>query len=214
VGLQRDSPRQRLATARLYAITPDGAPDAVAGLVEAWLRGGADIVQLRAGRLARGDLLDLARRVGAACRAAGALFVVNDHLDIAMLSRADAAHLGASDLSLEAARRVAGPELVIGASASTPETGRAAVAAGADYLGSGPAYTTPIKAGKPAIGPSGVALVQGAVSIPVFAIGGIDRSRIPELREAGIDRACVIRALAEAPDPEQEARLFKQALTR
>src|SRR5438067_554084 len=135
--------RQRLAAARLYAITPEAEPDRVEALVAAWLHGGVDAVQLRHKRLARGRLLELAQALAAACRAAGALFVVNDHLDVALLSGADGVHLGPDDLTVAAARRVAGPGPIVGASASDAETGRAAEAAGADYLGTGPAYATP-----------------------------------------------------------------------
>lgn len=212
MGLVSESTRERLNAARLYAITPDAPPEEIERLVGAWLRGGADVVQLRAKALPRGRLLALARRLRDACARMGALFIVNDHVDVALLVQADGVHLGADDLSLVSARQIAGPEFVIGASASTPEAGRAAEAQGADYLGTGPAYATPIKAEKPVIGPAGVAAVQQVVRIPVFAIGGIESSRIRELRAAGVRRACVIRALAAAEDPESETRQLKEAL--
>jgi thiamine-phosphate pyrophosphorylase len=138
--------------------------------------------------------------------------VVNDHVDIALLSGADGVHLGPDDLSLAGARRAGGLGLVIGASASSPAAARQAEAGGADYQGSGPAYPTPLKTEKQVIGPRGVAAVASAVGIPVFAIGGIDRSRLPELRAAGIRRVCAIRAMALAGDPEAEARAFRRAL--
>ena len=201
-----------LEAARLYAITPDAEPDAVVGLVGAVLRGGADVVQLRHKTLARGRLLELARELAALVHEAGAVFIVNDHLDIALLAGADGAHLGAGDLPLEAARRVAGAGFLLGASANTPELGRAAVAAGADYLGAGPAFATAIKPGKAAIGPAGVALVAGAVAVPVFAIGGVEAGNVGELVAAGVRRVCVIRGLAQAGDPEAAARFLKSAL--
>lgn len=203
--------RERLAAARLYAITPDLPPDQVERLVEGWIRGGADIVQLRHKSLRRGRLLDLARRLARRCQEAEVPLIVNDHLDIALLSGADGVHLGAADLSTAVARRLAGPALLIGASASTPAAGQAAEAAGADYLGTGPAYPTPLKAEKEVIGPAGVAEVQAAVRLPVFAIGGIEPARLPELLRAGVGRVCVIRALA-AEDPEAAARAFKAVL--
>ncbi len=198
--------------ARLYAITPEVEPAAVEAVVAAWLRGGVDVVQLRQKRLARGRLLELAAALAPACAAACALFVVNDHLDVALLSGADGVHVGPDDLTVGAARRVAGPGLLVGASASTPEAGRAAERDGADYLGSGPAYATPLKTEKGVIGPAGVAAVAAAVRLPVFAIGGLDRSRLPDLREAGLDRVCAIRALGDVPDPEAEARAWAAAL--
>jgi len=201
-----------LDAARLYAITPDAEPDAVVGLVGAVLRGGADVVQLRHKSLARGTLLDLARRLAAMVHQAGRLFIVNDHLDIALLSSADGVHLGADDLPLEAARRVCGPGFLIGASANTPELARQAVAAGADYLGAGPAFGTSIKPDKAIIGPEGVVAVTAAVEVPVFAIGGVDAANLGLLLAAGVRRACVIRALAQARDPEAAARRLKSAL--
>ena len=201
-----------LEAARLYAITPDAEPDIVVGLVGAVLRGGADVVQLRHKTLARGRLLLLARELASLVHAAGAVFIVNDHLDIALLAGADGAHLGAGDLPVEAARRVAGTRFLLGASANTPSLARAAVAAGADYLGAGPAFATAIKPAKAVIGPAGVALVAGAVRVPVFAIGGVEQGNVGELVAAGVRRACVIRGLAEAGDPEAAARLLKSAL--
>ena len=206
------SRRARLAAARLYAITPEAEPGALERLVAAWLRGGADVVQLRHKGLARGALLDLARSLAGACAAAGRLFIVNDHVDVAVLSGADGVHVGPEDLPVAAARRVAGPDLLVGASASTPEAARDAERSGADYVGTGATYATPVKAGKREIGPAGVAAVAAAVRIPVFAIGGIDRSRLPELRAAGVARVCAIRALSDAEDPEAEARAWAAAL--
>ncbi|HEY8760510.1 MAG TPA: thiamine phosphate synthase [Candidatus Dormibacteraeota bacterium] len=201
-----------LEAARLYAITPDAEPDAVVSLVGAVLRGGADVVQLRHKALARGVLLDLAGRLAALVHEAGRLFIVNDHLDIALLAEADGVHLGADDLPLEAARRVAGPRFLIGASANTPVLAREAVAAGADYLGAGPAFATSIKLGKAVIGPEGVAAVAAAVEVPVFAIGGIEAGNLGLLLAAGVHRACVIRGLAEAADPEAAARRLRAVL--
>lgn len=183
-------------------------------LVEGWLRGGVDIIQLRAKTLPRGEVLGLARELAARCRAAGTLFVVNDHLDVALLAGADGVHLGEEDLAIADARRVIeeqGERLLVGASTTAPAVGQAAAAAGADYLGAGPAYATPIKAEKAPIGPAGVAAVQAAVEVPVFAIGGVDLDRIADLRANGVERVCVIRALS-GDDPEGAARRFLQAL--
>jgi thiamine-phosphate pyrophosphorylase len=122
-------------------------------------------------------------------------------------------HLGPNDLSLAAARRVAGDRLLIGASASTPQAARAAIDDGADYLGSGPAFATPIKTEKQVIGPEGVAAIATAAgSVPVFAIGGIDETNLPRLIALGLRRACVIRAVADAPDPELATRRLRTML--
>ena len=201
-----------LEAARLYAITPDAEPAKILDLVGAVLRGGADVVQLRHKVLARGELLELALEVGRLVHDAGRIFIVNDHLDLALLAGADGVHLGQDDLPLEAARRVAGREFLIGASANTPELARAAVAAGADYLGAGPAYPTGVKPEKTAIGPAGITGVAKAVPVPVFAIGGVEPGNVAQLVAAGIRRVCLIRGLAQSPDPEAAARELKAAL--
>jgi thiamine-phosphate pyrophosphorylase len=183
-------------------------------MAAAALRGGADVFQLRHKQLGRGELLALARRLRELTREAGAIFVVNDHVDLALLCEADGVHLGADDLSLAAARHIAADRLLIGASASTPDVALAAIESGADYIGCGPAFATPLKPQKAVIGPSGVAAVMSALdpSVPVFAIGGIDASNIAQLTAAGVRRACVVRAVGEAPDPEAAARGLRAML--
>jgi thiamine-phosphate pyrophosphorylase len=194
-------------------ITPDAATDRVIELAAAAVRGGAEVIQLRHKTLARGQLLELARKVREVAHGAGALFIVNDHVDIALLSEADGVHLGPDDLSIAAARRVAADRLLIGASASSPESARAAIEEGADYLGSGPAFATPIKTGKKVIGPEGVAAIAAAAgAVPVFAIGGIDETNLPQVTALGLRRACVIRAVADAPDPESATRRLRTML--
>jgi thiamine-phosphate pyrophosphorylase len=123
-------------------------------------------------------------------------------------------HLGPDDLSLAGARRTAGDRILVGASASTPAVAVEAIRSGADYIGSGPAFATPLKPEKVVIGPSGVARVAETLgpSVPVFAIGGIDESNLAQLTAAGIHRACVIRAVGDAPDPESAARRLRTML--
>lgn len=195
-------------------VTPDHEVDRVVALAHAVLRGGADVLQLRHKVLARGDLLDLARRLREVTSAAGALFIVNDHLDLALLSNADGVHLGPDDLSIASARRLARDRLLVGASASNAQTALAVIADGADYIGCGPAFATPLKPEKLVIGPTGVAAVAATVGpgVPVFAIGGINESNIGELTALGLRRACVVRAVAEAPDPEAATRRLRAML--
>jgi thiamine-phosphate pyrophosphorylase len=204
---------QRLVAAHLYAITPDLEPERVLELAGAVLRGGADVLQLRHKQLARGPLLELAHRLRQLTADAGAVFIVNDHVDIALLAGADGVHLGEDDLSPAEARRLGPAGFLVGVSANTPDAARAAVAAGADHLGCGPAFATPVKAAKAVIGPDGVLAVERAVEVPVFAIGGIDPSNLGELLAKGIRRACMIRGLSDAPDPEAAAREAKRKLT-
>jgi thiamine-phosphate pyrophosphorylase len=207
-------PAARLAAARLYVITPDADPDRLVALAQAAIAGGADIIQLRHKTLARGELLAAARRLRELTASEGRLLVINDHVDIALLSEADGVHLGPDDLRIESARRIGGARLLIGASASSPEAASAALALGADYLGSGPAFATPIKSEKQVIGPAGVAAVAAAVGagVPVFAIGGIDESNVGQLTALGLRRVCVIRAVSDAADPEAAVRRLRAML--
>jgi thiamine-phosphate pyrophosphorylase len=189
-------------------ITPDASSERVLKVATAAVRGGADVVQLRHKSMPRGELLELARKIRSA--AAGALFIVNDYVDIALLCGADGVHLGPDDLTVESARKVAGDRLLIGVSASTPE----AVQDGADYVGCGPAFSTPVKPEKKVVGPAGIAAMKAAVKIPVFGIGGIDASNLEQLVAVGVHRACVIRAVGDAPDPEQATRKLRAMLAQ
>jgi thiamine-phosphate pyrophosphorylase len=202
----------RLHAARLYVITPDREPDALVDLAAAALRGGADVLQFRHKQLARGELLQVALRLRELASSAGALFIVNDHLDIAMMSGADGVHLGPDDITVAMARRVGGDRILIGASASTLDAATSAKADGADYIGCGPAFSTPIKKEKAVIGPEGVAAVAAGIREPVFAIGGIDASNLARLTALGLRRVCVIRAIADAPDPESATRRLRTML--
>ncbi len=181
-------------------------------------RGGADIIQLRHKTLPRGELLTLARElrrvIGSSRFMARWPGGPEGRVQSSKpLFEADGVHLGPDDLTIAAARRVAGDRLLIGASASTPERAREAVEDGADYIGCGPAFATPIKTEKQVIGPEAIAAVSKEVAVPVFAIGGIDEQNVGQLTALGIHRACVIRAVGDAVDPEQAARHLRAMLT-
>ena len=204
---------QRLQNAHLYVVTPDRAPADVLELARAVLRGGADLLQLRHKTLPRGELLELARKLRELTSAAGVPLIINDHVDIALISHADGAHLGPDDLSVASARRLAPEGFLIGASASFADVAGEAVDASADYIGCGPAFSTPVKKEKGVIGPAGVVAVTRAVRVPVFAIGGIDESNVSQLTGLGLRRVCVIRAVADSPDPESAARRLRAMLS-
>ncbi|MFD0740613.1 thiamine phosphate synthase [Phytohabitans flavus] len=159
------------------------------------------------------EAYELATRVRALCAEARATCLVNDRLHIALAVGADGGHVGALDLPVEAARRVLGPHAILGATAREPATAKAAVDAGASYLGVGPAYATTSKDGlPPPIGVEGIAAVAGAVGVPVIAIAGVTAERIPELRAAGAYGVAVIGALSRAPDPATAAKQLWDAL--
>ncbi|HEX6969215.1 MAG TPA: thiamine phosphate synthase [Micromonosporaceae bacterium] len=145
---------------------------------------------------------ELAARIVDECAAVEAACLINDRLHIALAVGAAGGHVGADDLPVAAARRILGPAATLGATARTAAAGRAAVAAGAGYLGVGPCYPTATKDGLPKpIGPEGVAEVARAVDVPVIAIGGVTAARVPELLAAGAHGVAVVGAVAGADDP-------------
>jgi thiamine-phosphate pyrophosphorylase len=188
---------------RLHIITdtrPDRDPLTV---VRAALSVGAPVVQVRVEDHATDrEAYDLTVRVAALCAEYGASCLVNDRLHVALAAGAAGGHVGADDLPADAARRVLGPAAVLGATARSPQTALAAVAAGASYLGVGPAYATSTKPGLPApIGPAGVAAVAAAVDVPVIAIGGVTAACVPDLLAAGAYGVAVVGAVSAAADP-------------
>jgi thiamine-phosphate pyrophosphorylase len=122
------------------------------------------------------------------CRPVGTTVLINDRVGVALAAGADGVHLGADDLPIHAARRVLGPAAIVGGTCRTPEAARAAVDAGAGYLGVGPAFPTSTKDGlPPPLGPAAIAAVADAVpGIPVLAIGGITAERVPLLAVHGV----------------------------
>jgi thiamine-phosphate pyrophosphorylase len=155
---------------------------------------------------------ELACAVLAVCRAYGVMCLVNDRLHVALAAGADGGHVGADDLPAAAARAVLGPSAVLGVTCRNPLDAQAAVAAGASYLGVGPAYPTSTKDGLPdPIGPAGVGAVARAVpGVPVVAIGGVTPGRVAELRQAGTHGVAVVGAIAR--DPERATAAFVEAL--
>jgi thiamine-phosphate pyrophosphorylase len=166
---------------------------------------GVVAVQLREKDLAGGALFSLAREVREVTRRAGALFFINDRVDVAMAAGADGVHLPAAGLP---ARDVRGlwPEGITGRSAHAPSEVDAAAASGADFVLLGPIYDTPSKRSFGA--PLGIdAMAQAAAApIPVYALGGVGAARVAELRRAGAAGIAVIRAVAEASDPAEAVR--------
>lgn len=178
-------------------------------LVAAALAGGATAVQLRDKERPARELHALGRALADLCAARGALFVVNDRLDVALACGADGVHLGQDDLPAGAARAVAGPALVIGVSAATPDEAAAAADAGADYLGVGSVFATRTKAdaGAP-IGPEGLSRVARSTGLPVVAIGGLRPENAGLALSAGAAGVAAISAVISATDVAAEcARL-------
>lgn len=201
----------RLGRLHVLTDTRDGR-DALA-VVGAALSAGAPVVQVRSKDGTDRDLHDLAERVARMCDAAGALCLVDDRIDIALAVGAGGTHLGALDLPLAAARRIAGPDHVLGGTARDPGLARALVAQGADYLGVGPTAVTTTKTGLPSpLGVAAVGAVASAVDVPVIAIGGVTVETVPALLAAGAHGVAVVAAVSEAADPAAATRALLAAL--
>jgi thiamine-phosphate pyrophosphorylase len=193
--------RQRLAECSLYLIT--SPVPRLEDVVAAALRAGVRLVQYRPKQDPATDLerLSQARNLRNLCHRHGALFLVNDRPDLALAAEADGVHLGQSDLPVAAARRLLGPDRLIGRSTHAPDQLRQAVMEGCDYVGVGPVHTTPSKPGRSAVGLDYVAAAAADCPIPWFAIGGVDATNLAAVRRAGAQRVAVIRAITEAADP-------------
>jgi thiamine-phosphate pyrophosphorylase len=204
-----DQRRARLAAARLYLVCESrpggrGLPE----VLRAAIAGGVDIVQLRDKRLRDKELAAVAQTACALCRRAGVLFIVNDRPAVAVEVGADGVHVGQEDMAVARVRELVGPDMLIGLSTHTPAEIDAARerGSGSDYIGVGPVYATPTKPGRPAVGLELVRHAAERAPMPFFAIGGIDGRRLPAAIEAGARRVAVVRAVAEAADPEAAAR--------
>jgi thiamine-phosphate diphosphorylase len=175
--------------------------DGHAAIARAALKGGAGIIQLRDKSASAAQLLPIARELRRLTRDSGALFILNDRVDMALACDADGVHLGPDDLPLADARRLLGPHLIIGASCGDMEEARRAAPLGADYIGAGAVFATTTKsdAGAP-IGLGNLRAITRATNLPVAAIGGIGGSNIAQTVAAGARMACVVSAVSAAGD--------------
>lgn len=202
---------------RLIVITDRvlAAPRAVADVVAEALQAGARAVQLREKRQPPRTVLPLARRLRAATRHAGALFFVNDRIDLALAVDADGVHLGPDDMPVRAARRVAPCGFLIGYSADNADIARAAVRDGADYIGCGTLYPTTTKpdAGE-VTGIEGLRRIVRAVNVPVVGIGGVRPDRARAVIGAGAAGCAAVGAIMAARSPAGAVREFLRAAGR
>lgn len=209
--------KQVLANARLYGIVDMGyvRPEAVEQTTSALLQGSIRIIQLRAKGVELAQVEALARRIQPLCRAAGAIFVLNDYPEMAVRIGADAVHVGQDGGSLAAVRATVGPDMLIGRSTHSPEQALAARAEGADYIGFGPLFPTGTKPGRPSIGLQDIAAVQTALAdFPMFCIGGINGSTLPAVLQAGAQRVVIVSWLLQHPVPAAAAKEIICQLSR
>jgi thiamine-phosphate pyrophosphorylase len=187
----------------VYLVTDPGMPGAggVCGTVGEALEAGIGAVQLRDKTASTRSLIDTARILRGLCEAHGALFLVNDRVDVALASAAHGVHLGQDDLPASEARRLMGPGAVIGVSVRTAAEAREAEEAGADYLAANLVFATGTKTDiEGPLGLEGVAMLRAATGLPLVAIGGIGPDNAADVIGAGADGIAVVSAIMAAPD--------------
>ncbi|CAF0689517.1 thiamine phosphate synthase [Candidatus Methylacidithermus pantelleriae] len=204
----------RLSQARLYVILDLAylAPEEVLAVAQKALAGGADLLQLRAKGRSLVELFPIARELARICRDRGALCIMNDWPELAEQSGADGVHLGQEDLSIGEARKLLGPQAIIGQSTHSLEQAMGAEQQGADYIGIGPIFWTPTK---PAARPVGLGVIREVaqrVRIPQFCIGGINCETLPQVLAAGGRRVAVVSAVCKSHDAEDACRQLKSLL--
>ena len=195
------------AKLRLYAVTDRTwlGKESLEEAVEAALRGGVTILQLREKRASHEELVKTAMRLKPLCRRYGVPLIINDDVEAALEADADGVHVGQEDMAVAEARRILGPEKIIGASAHNREEALEAQRQGADYLGSGAVFGSSTKKDATTLSREELTAVCRAVSIPVAAIGGITEENCLELAGTGVSGIAVVSALFAAADKEEAA---------
>ena len=181
-------------------------------LLDAVLAGGCRLVQLREKTMPPAGLLPLAHALRRRCREAGALFIVNDRVDLALAVEADGAHVGQDDLPAREARRLLPPPMILGVSTHNPDQARRARDDGADYVAVGSMFPTESRIGFDLVGPELVRRVRADIPVPLVAIGGITRDNLSQVIEAGADAVAVISAIGNARDPAAAVRGFLETI--
>ncbi len=189
-----------ISDCRLYGILDLSYVDAsdVAAVVEAMIKGGVDLVQLRGKERTIDDLVDLAAELHELMARSSTALIVNDHAEIAREVPVEGVHVGQEDDSIEVVRQKAGRELLVGKSTHSLEQALAAQREGADYIGFGPIFATPTKPDYAPIGLSDIKRVHAEVSLPIFCIGGINIDNLQSVIDAGAKRVVMVSALLKA----------------
>lgn len=203
---------KKLQSATLYLVTSPA--NNIFQAVELALQGGLQLVQYRDKESEDTVRLQTAAKLAEICRDYGALFILNDRVDIALAVNADGVHLGQQDIPIGLARQILGPNRIIGRSTTNPDEMSRAIQEGADYIGVGPVYETPTKPGKSAAGLDYVRHAAAHSPIPWFAIGGINPDNVNDVVGAGARRVAVVRSLMQAEQPTLTAQYFLAQLNR
>ncbi len=196
---------------RLYAVTDRTwtGKQTLCEQVEAALRGGATMVQLREKELDDAAFLEEAVRLKALCTRYRVPLIINDRVEIALKIGADGVHVGQDDMSAGDVRTMIGPDMILGVTAKTVIQARAARSAGADYLGSGAVFGSATKQNALPMTMERLREICQSVDIPVTAIGGINRSNLSQLAGTGVRGVAVVSGIFAARDIEEECRLLR-----
>jgi thiamine-phosphate pyrophosphorylase len=202
----------RLEGRRLYLCTPDR--DDVEAFVAACIAGGVDLVQLREKHLDARPLIQRGRLVRRVCQDHGVPFILNDRPDLALEVEADGVHVGQDDAPAALARRLLGPDAIVGLSTHAPAELDAAAGEPVDYVSAGPIEATPTKPGRPGTGVEYVRYARDSAIRPFYVTGGVTPDTVPAIAAAGARRFVVVRFLTEAADPKASARALRDAIDR
>lgn len=203
----------RLAKTRLYALVDaTSSSEQFERLVHALCEGGVDVIQLRDRSKDDRTLIERARRGIAVTGPSNVLFIMNDRADLALAADCDGVHIGQDELPIEFARQILGANRLIGVSTHSVDQARRAETDGADYIGCGPVFPGRTKQFDDYVGTELLTLVAKEVTVPAFAIGGIDASNVAQVLDAGFHRIAVTGAIRDQPDPMQAARELKELL--
>ena len=170
------------------------------------IEGGAKVIQLRDKTMPKRELLPIALELKSLCAENNVLFILNDHLDIALAADADGLHLGQNDLPIPVARRLLPIEKIIGCSVTTVAQAITAESEGADYIAVGAIYPTMSKEAVEVVGLERLCLIRNEVRLPLVVIGGITQDNVAEVLAAGANSVAVISAILEAESPKEAAR--------
>ncbi|MDP8976082.1 MAG: thiamine phosphate synthase [Actinomycetota bacterium] len=201
-----------MAGRRLYLCTPDRSD--LSSFLAACIRGGVDVIQLRDKALEARTVVERARLAMSVCRDHDVPFILNDRPDLALEVGADGVHVGQDDAPPTLARRILGPDAIVGLSTHTPAELDASAVEPVDYVSTGPVEPTPTKPGRPGAGLGYLTYAARNAAHPFFVTGGVTPGTVDPMVAAGARRFVVVRWLTEAADPEANARELSRVIDR
>ncbi len=212
--MTREARRRLFQQVDIYPVTCEELSQGRSNLevLEAVIRGGTKIIQLREKEYQKKDLFHMALKFREVTAKAGVLLIINDHVDIALGVEADGVHLGQDDLPVQVARKLA-PDLLIGASTHSLEQALQAEKDGADYINIGPIFSTKTKEGvERSLGPEAIATISSHVEVDFTVMGGINEANIDQVLAQGARRVAMVTAITKAPDIAAKVRSLKEKI--